>query len=126
MQHCIYHSFVISHQKRYNSLSLPKSLKLSSRANFNEQTQPTFSGADIFLSRRRQSITLDKDPKLAISQPKQPFAVASQTPSTANSNFFIPASPSNTATGFKMASVITKNKIYIVLKDKCIYRTIFV
>ena len=104
---------------------LSKSLKLSSRANFNEQTQPTFSGADIFLSRRRQSITLDKHPKLAISQPKQLFAFASQTPSTAHSNFFIPAAPSNKATGFKMRLVIPKNKIYIVLKGKKIFLTTF-
>ena len=57
-----------------------------------DQTTPTFSGADVFFSRRKQKITLEKDPKLAINGPKQPAALASPNPVAANSNFFIPAS----------------------------------
>ena len=67
------------------------SLKLSSREKFVDQTQPTFSGADVFFSRRKQRITIEKDPKLAISEPKQPFGLASPSPAASNSNFFIPA-----------------------------------
>ena len=66
------------------------SLKSSSREKFVDQTQPTFSGADVFFSRRKQRITLEKDPKLAISEPKQPVGLASPNASASNSNFFIP------------------------------------
>ena len=65
-----------------------------------DQTTPTFSGADVFFSRRKQKITLEKDPSLAINEPKQPVALASPNPVAANSNFFIPASPATPAKGF--------------------------
>ena len=66
-----------------------------------DQTSPTFSGADVFFSRRKQKITLEKDPKLAINGPKQPAVLASPNPVAANSNFFIPASPATPTKGLQ-------------------------
>jgi len=83
--------------------------KLSSREKFTEQTQSTFSGADVFLSRRTQSLTIEKDPKLTIAQPKQHFAFASPTSPTVSSNFFIPASLTDTATVDLAATAATQN-----------------
>ena len=66
-----------------------------------DQTSPTFSGADVFFSRRKQKITLEKDPKLAINEPKQPVGLASPNPVAAKSNFFIPASPATLTKGLQ-------------------------
>ena len=65
----------------------------------------------MFFSRRKQKITLEKDPKLAINGPKQPAALASPNPVAANSNFFIPASPATPTKGLQ--EILENDNVWI-------------
>ena len=66
-----------------------------------DQPRKKFSGEDTFNSRRRQSLTLESNPKGSLLQPEQLFALASPTIAS-NSKLFIPAAIPKSAKGFTM------------------------